>query len=69
VILCTKPAENGDRRRGRTKLRCCDELEDDAQVGAETGELTGSEERNGGKSLRRSRRTRGYCNNGRRKII
>jgi len=33
-VLCTKPGENGDRRRGRPKLRWCDELEENfAQVG------------------------------------
>jgi hypothetical protein len=38
-VLCTKPVGNGDRRRGRPKLRWCDELHDDPQDGAEIGEL------------------------------
>jgi hypothetical protein len=28
-VICTKPGGNGDRRGGRTKLRWCDELEED----------------------------------------
>ena len=33
-VLCTKPAGSGDRRRGRPKLRRCDELEEEvARVG------------------------------------
>jgi len=32
-VLCTKPGGTGDRRRGRPKLRWCNELEEDfAQV-------------------------------------
>ena len=32
--LCTKPGGNGDRRRGRPKLRWCNELKEDfTQVG------------------------------------
>jgi len=68
-VLCTKPRGNGDRRNGRPKLRWCDDLNDDVQDGAEIGELISSENRSGGKSLRRSRRTQGCCGNGRRNII
>jgi hypothetical protein len=33
-VFCTKPGGNADRRRGRPKLRWCNELEEDfAQVG------------------------------------
>jgi hypothetical protein len=33
-VLCTKPAGSEDRRRGRPKLRRCDELEEEvARVG------------------------------------
>jgi hypothetical protein len=68
-VLCTKPGGNGDRRKGRPKLRWCYELQDYAQNGVEIGELISSEERSGGKSLRRSLRTQGYCKEGRRNNI
>jgi hypothetical protein len=39
-VLCTKPGGNGDRR-GRPKLRWCDELHDEPQAGAEIGDYNG----------------------------
>jgi len=68
-VLCTKSGGNVDRRGGRPKLRWCDELHDVPQDGAEIGELKNSEDRSGGKSLRRSRSSQRCCNNGRRNII
>jgi hypothetical protein len=61
-VLCTKPGGSGDRRRGRPKLRKCDESEKDvSSVGAETGELL--------HSRRRSSHIQGGSANGRRKLL
>jgi hypothetical protein len=39
-VLCTKPGGIGDRKRGRSKLRWCDELEEDvARVGCRNWRL------------------------------
>jgi hypothetical protein len=51
-VLCTKPGGTGDRKRGRPKLRWCDELEDVARVGCRNWRLNASHERSDGSSLR-----------------
>ena len=68
-VLCTTPRGNGDKRRDRQSWGGCDDVQDDARLVAEIGELLRSEERSGGKSFWRPRRTKGYCNNGKRKSI
>jgi len=40
-VICTKPGGNGCRKRGRTKLRWCDELEDVARVGCRNWRING----------------------------
>ena len=63
-FLCAKTEGNGNRKRGRHKLRWCDELR---QLGAEIGELPCSRERSGTIPLRKSGATQGCRPNGRRK--
>jgi hypothetical protein len=40
-VLCTRPGGNGCRKRGRPKLRWCDELEDVARVGYRNWRING----------------------------
>jgi hypothetical protein len=39
-VLCTKPGGIGGRKRGRPKLRWCDEIEDVARVGCRNWRLS-----------------------------